>query len=111
MGMGSLPYGKSLVPGPLALLCGVLMVFGAAGAGWVAAGQLADDPVPVVPTETLTVKAGTAQLELRAGWTADARVPRVPGIDTTNAQALAPADGGSGRMVIALLKSGEAGAA
>ena len=110
MGMGSLPYGKSLVPGPLALLCGVLLIFGAAGAGWVAASQLADDPVPVVPTETLTVKAGTAQLELRDGWQADARVPRVPGIDTTNAQALAPADGGAGRMMIALVKTEEGGA-
>ena len=110
MGMGSLPYGKSLVPAPLALLCGVLLIVGAAGAGWFAASQLADDPVPVVPTETLTVKAGTAQLELRDGWQADARVPRVPGIDTTNAQALAPADGGAGRMVIALVKTEDGGA-
>ena len=47
MGMGSLPYGRSLVPAPLALLCGVLLIVGAAGAGWVAANQLADDPVPV----------------------------------------------------------------
>lgn len=111
MGMSSLPYGKSLVPGPVALVAGVSMVLVAAGGGWFAASRLADEPVAAPPARTMTVKAGTATLELRAGWTADARVPRVPGIDTTNAQALAPADGGSGRMVIALLKSGEAGAA
>ena len=35
--------------------------------------------MPSCRPQTLTVKAGTAQLELRDGWQADARVPRVPG--------------------------------
>jgi hypothetical protein len=103
--MGSLPYGKRLVPGPVALVTGVLAIAGAAGAGWFAASQLADEPVAAAPAETLEVTAGTATIELRDGWQADARMPRIPGIDTTNAEALAPADGGAGRMVVALSKN------
>ena len=39
MGMGSLPYGKSLVPRPLALLTGLFLIAVAAGAGWFAAAS------------------------------------------------------------------------
>ena len=98
--MGSLPYGKSLVPRPLALLCGAARGLRRRGRRLVRRRPARRRPGAGRPEPTtLTVKAGTAQLELRAGWQADARVPRVPGIDTTNAQALAPADGGAGRMI------------
>lgn len=110
MGMGSLPYGKSLVPRPLALLCGLLLIVAAAGAGWFLASKLADEPVPVAPAQSLNVTAGTAALKLREGWQAETRVPRVPGIDATNAKALAPADGGAGRMVVSLVKTDGAAA-
>lgn len=105
MGMGSLPYGKSLVPRPVALLGGLLLIIAAAGAGWFLASQLADEPVAVAPAQSVTVTTGTAQLEVREGWQAEARVPRVPGIEAVNAKALSPSDGGAGRMVVSLVKT------
>lgn len=109
MSMGSLPYGKTLVPRPLALLSGLFLIAGAAGAGWFLARQVADQPVVAAPVETVTVTTGTAQLKLRDGWQVQAKVPRVPGFESTNAKALAPADGGTGRMVVSLVKIDETG--
>src|SRR4051794_11440951 len=104
MGMGSLPYGKTLLPRPFVLLAGFLIVAAAALAGWFAAGQLADRTVIEAPTTpALNVHTGAASLELRPGWQLEQKVPRVPGLDGTDARALAPADGGRGRMVVAML--------
>jgi len=104
MGMGSLPYGKSLIPRPFALVSGMLVVGAAAAAGWLAAGQLADEPVVTPAAEAMTITAGTAQLQLRAGWQPQTKVPRVPGLEAVDAKALAPADGGRGRMVVSLVQ-------
>src|SRR4051812_21259183 len=110
MGMGSLPYGKSLIPRPVALISGTLVVAAAACAGWFAAGQLADAPVVEPTAPAVAVKTGAASLDLRAGWQLDRKVPRLPGLDTGNtARALAPSDGGRGRMVVTML-AGETGA-
>src|ERR1700754_2797385 len=106
MGMGSLPYGKSLLPRPLALLAGLLIGAAAAGAGWFAADQIATDsqPASATPEPSVSVRTGPAQLQLRAGWTADPKTPTIPGLIGSEAKALAPADGGRGRMVVALVK-------
>src|SRR4051812_25622176 len=105
MGMGSLPYGKSLLPRPVALAAGLLAVLGAGAAGWLAADQLAREPIPtVVEQPTLQVRTATADLTLRDGWKLDPKVPKVPGFENADVKSLAPVDGGRGRMVVALLK-------
>jgi hypothetical protein len=104
MGMGSLPYGKSLIPRPLVAIAGLIIISAAAAAGWVAAGQLTDTPVASEPTApALQVTSGAAALTLRAGWQTEAKVPKLPGLDANTARALAPADGGRGRMVVTML--------
>ncbi len=104
MGMGSLPYGKSLLPRPLMLVAGIVAVLAAAAAGWFAADHLARAPIAVVDTPALNVQTGYAQLTLRSGWKLDAKVPKIAGLENADAKALAPADGGRGRMVVALVK-------
>src|ERR1700754_1543238 len=106
MGMGSLPYGKSLLPRPVALIAGALIVAAAAGAGWFAADQLTSNSAPATatPAPMVSGRTGPAQLQLRAGWTADAKPPTIPGLIGSEVKALAPADGGRGRMVVALVK-------
>src|SRR3954470_17546564 len=106
MGMGSLPYGKSYFPRPLALLAGLFLVGLAAAAGWFAADQLARDPLVVQSDQApaLGVRVGNAALQLRAGWKVDAKTPKIPGLESADAKALAPADGGRGRMIVALLR-------
>jgi len=105
MGMGSLPYGKSLIPRPLALIGGLLVVAAAAVLGWFAAGELtSDDTTPVAPSApAVTVKSGAATVQLHSGWTLQKKVPTVPGLAVANTQALAPADGGKGRMLVTML--------
>src|SRR3954470_9856336 len=100
MGMGSLPYGKSYFPRPLALLTGLVVVALAAAAGWFAADKLARDEVTVAtaPAPAVDVHVGNAGLQLRAGWTVDKKVPKIPGLESADAKSLAPADGGRGRM-------------
>src|SRR4051794_39762270 len=103
MGMGSLPYGKSLIPRPLAAISGIVVISAAAAAGWFAAGQLTDTPVAAEPAApALQVSSGAAALSLRAGWQTESKVPKLPGLDATTALALSPADGGRGRMVVAM---------
>jgi hypothetical protein len=101
--MASLSYGKSLIPRPLAALAGLSVILLAAGGGWLAAERLATEPASVPPPPAVSVRTGPAELELRAGWRLDPKVPRVPGLDAEDAKALAPADGGRGRMVVAVL--------
>lgn len=104
MGMGSLPYGKSLIPRPVAAITGLVVIAAAGAVGWFAAGQVTDTPVAAEPlAPAVNVKSGAADLQLRSGWTLEKKVPRVPGLDASTARALAPADGGRGRMVIAML--------
>lgn len=106
--MGTLPYGKSLLPGPIALLAGLAVVGAAGAAGWVAAGQLTSEPEVVPAAPLVSVSTGGADLRLRAGWRLEAKVPRVPGLIDADAKALAPSDGGRGRMVLAMVPA-EAG--
>jgi hypothetical protein len=101
MGMGSLPYGKSLLPRPVAMIAGTLVVLAAAAGGWFAADQLAREPIAVVDQPALNVQTGYAQVTLRSGW-------KVAGLETADPKALAPSDGGRGRMVVGLVKN-EAG--
>jgi hypothetical protein len=103
MGMGSLPYGKSLLPRPVALLAGLTVVSAAAAGGWFAAGQLSNEPVSEPVQPALTVKSGAATLMLRAGWEVQKKVPMVPGLATIDSATLAPADGGKGRMIVTML--------
>src|SRR4051812_14248716 len=111
MGMGSLPYGKSLIPRPLALAAGLIIVLAAAVAGWLAAGQLANRAPVTAPTApAVNVTSGAASLQLRAGWQLDKRVPHVPGLEGAETRALAPADGGRGRMVVTMLQDAPTGA-
>jgi hypothetical protein len=101
--MGSLPYGKSLLPQPVALIAGLLVVSVAALGGWFAAGQLADQPVIQPTPPTLNVASGAATVRLRAGWQLQAKVPNVPGLATADTKVLAPQDGGKGRMLVTML--------
>jgi hypothetical protein len=104
MSMGSLPYGKSFVPRPLALGAGLLVVLVAAAAGWFAAGQFSDDPDSSAPTQpALKVTTGPATLTLRPGWQLQKKNPVVPGLVTADSATLAPADGGKGRMIVTML--------
>lgn len=106
--MGTLPYGKSLRPGPLALLAALAVVLVAGAAGWVAAAQLTSEPEVATPEPLVVIPTGAAELQLRSGWRLVPRVPRVPGLDVPDAKALAPADGGRGRMVVALVPGTDA---
>jgi hypothetical protein len=106
----SKPYGPSSLPSPAALItAGVLIVLAAVG-GWIAADKLIADPVVVPDERPLTVRTGSTELLLRAGWKPDSALPKLPGIaELPGAKALAPTDGGSGRMVVATLPKGEVG--
>jgi hypothetical protein len=101
--MGTLPYGKSLAPRPLAVITCLVVICAAGAAGWIAAAQFTEEPVIEAPQPALTVKSGAAELQLRPTWQTVTKVPRVPGLEVATARAFAPTDGGSGRMVIALL--------
>ena len=103
MGMGSLPYGKSLLPRPFAAIAGLLVVSAAAVGGWFAAGQLADQPVVEPTLPTMNVSSGAATVQLRAGWQLETKVPKVPGLATADVKVLAPQDGGKGRMLVTML--------
>jgi hypothetical protein len=103
MGMGSLPYGKSLLPRPFAAIAGLLVVSAAAVGGWFAAGQLADQPVVEPTLPSMNVSSGAATVQLRAGWQLETKVPKVPGLATADVKVLAPQDGGKGRMLVTML--------
>src|SRR3954469_11030491 len=102
--MGSLPYGKSLLPRPLALIAAVLVILAAAAAGWWGGDPLPPEPLVVTEEPTLNIQTGNADLTVRSGWKLDPKVPKIPGLEQTDAKSLAPVDGGRGRMVVALLK-------
>src|SRR3954449_797561 len=109
--MGALrskPYGPSALPSPAALLAAATLIVIAAVGGWVLAEKLISHPVAVPEAAPRTVRTGDAELVLRAGWERTAAVPRLPGLDGPGARAFAPADGGSGRMVLTMLPAGAA---
>src|SRR4051812_46213086 len=109
--MGALrskPYGPSALPSPAALVAAATLIVIAAVGGWVLAEKLISHPVAVPEAAPLTVRTGDAELVLRAGWQQAPAVPKVPGLNTPGAQAYAPADGGSGRMVLTMLPAGAA---
>ena len=103
--MGSLPYGKSLLPRPLAA-CRRADRRRRGGGRRLVRRRPADRHTGRRRADRAGDDRQVRQRpssKLRAGWTAEKKVPRVPGLEAANARALAPADGGRGRMVITLL--------
>jgi hypothetical protein len=111
--MGALrskPYGPSSLPSPAALIAAAALIVIAAVGGWIVADRLISDPVVVPDQAPLSVRTGSTELLLRPGWEADTALPKLPGVaELPGAKAFAPTDGGSGRMVVAMLPTGAVG--
>ena len=102
----SKPYGPSSLPSLAAIAGALVAIAVAAVGGWILAGHLAaSPPAPPPAVPPARVRIGAAELVLRPGWRAVTRVPKLPGIDGTGVRAFAPPDGGTGRMLINVLRS------
>ncbi|WP_028058886.1 hypothetical protein [Candidatus Solirubrobacter pratensis] len=100
----SRPYGPPQLPTPAALTAAAAVVLIAALGGWALAAGLTFEPAAAPEARPADVRLGSSlALTLRAGWKAVEKVPRVPGLEGRQARAFAPADGGAGRMVLAVL--------
>ena len=100
----SRPYGPAQLPSAGAIAAGVAAVVVAAVGGWLIASKVLSEPAALPEARPTTVRLGSsAELALRAGWQPVEKVPLIPGVGGAQARAFAPADGGAGRMVVALL--------
>ncbi len=100
----SRPYGPRQLPSAGAIAVGFAAVAVAALVGWLLASKLLAEPAALPEARPTTVRLGSsAEIALREGWDPVEKVPRVPGLEVAQARAFAPADGGAGRMVTALL--------
>ncbi len=100
----SRPYGPPQFPSAGAIAVGFAAVVVAALVGWLVASKLLAEPAALPEERPTAVRLGSsAEIALREGWETVEKVPRVPGFEVAQARAFAPADGGAGRMVTALL--------
>jgi hypothetical protein len=100
----SRPYGPPQLPSAGAIAAGAAAVAVAAAGGWAVAASLTSEPVATPEARPSTVRlSASAELSLREGWQPVGKVPKLPGLDGAATRAFAPADGGSGRMVVTLL--------
>jgi hypothetical protein len=100
----SRPYGPAQLPSPGVIAAGCALVVVAALVGWFVASKVLSEPAALPEARPTTVRLSpSAEIAVREGWQPVEKVPRVPGLEGSAAQAFAPVDGGAGRMVTILL--------